>query len=176
MKRLVISLALFLSGAVVGGAVCWFLPPHWAPFPGLRHGSPFLGGPPDSRQRELWRAKFEERLTKDLGLSDEQKRRIFPMLANHSIEMDAIKMDSARKIQGVLERSRSNIDGVLTPEQRRRFQDQAKRIPRPPFMGSGVGPFPGPHGMQGMPPPPQGERGAMPPHPEDGREGPPPPP
>lgn len=175
MKRILVSIALFLSGVLVGGATLWLVSPRLAQLPGFRPPYMPMGEAPDSHQRERWRSKFEERLAKDLGLTEEQKKQIFPILARHSTEMDAIKAESFQRIRDVLERSRSHVDSLLTPEQRKRFQEQAARMPHPPFMSNRMGPFPGHRGMEGMPPPPHGDRGGMPSPLDGGPNGPPPP-
>ena len=157
---LVLSLVL-LAGLLIGIAAdrLW-LTRHWGGRPGRGGpGGPFADGPrrgpggppgifrggmppamtPDfaaDRRREMVR-----RLTHELDLTTAQQQAIDSIMAANEAEFVAIERAMRPRMKAFLDRSRGQIDSVLTPEQREKFHR--------------LGPRDGPPGEPGGPPPPE---------------------
>ena len=134
----VLMSSVFLCGAIVGGtATSWVL---W------------------HRTMKAFRApgSVVERMVHDVrreySLSEDQSRKLEELLAEHHEAMQAIQDEFQPRIEEQLESLRTQVQDLLSPEQRERWNsrfDQMKtRWMRP---GPGGGPPP-PHHGQGPPP------------------------
>ena len=164
---LVLALVL-LAGVLVGVAAdrLW-LTRHWggrsgrggpggafADGPRRGPGGPpgiFRGGVPRGMSPEFAAERRREmlnRLTRELDLTATQRQAIDSIMAGNEAEFQALEQEMRPRMKAFLERTRGEIDSVLTPSQREKFHK--------------FGPPDGPHG------PPPGEPGGPPP-PEPGR-------
>lgn len=159
-RQAVIVIALvFLAGLLIGiaGDRLW-LTRHWG-----RGGSPgggFAGGPRDGpggppgmmrggfppgmspehaaeRRREV-----VKRLTRELDLSEAQQHAVDSIMASNEGEFRALEQEIRPRMRSFLERTRAQIDSVLTPGQRERFHRFGP--PDAPLDGPGGPPPPGP--------------------------------
>jgi HlyD family secretion protein len=73
--------------------------------------------------------QIRERLVKGLGLSEEQQRRLDPILADARQQMTALQglpeAERQPRAQKIREASRARIREILTPEQRARYDELA---------------------------------------------------
>jgi Spy/CpxP family protein refolding chaperone len=152
------SVTALLVCGVVAGALGMHLfeahrrPPQWA------RGRP-PGPPPHLDLREM-----EERL----DLTADQSRQIAGILDRSRDESEALRLEVRPRLEKQMERTRQEIEAVLTPEQRRKFEDlrrDQRRRARRFFLGEGE-PGPDPFGPR---PPRRGPAGSGP-----RRPGPPP--
>jgi hypothetical protein len=137
---LVLVLVL-LAGMLIGMAAdrLW-LRRHWGGRPGRGGpGGPFAegqgrgpGGPPGifrggmppvmtpefaaKRRQEMVR-----RLTRDLDLTSTQQQAIDSIMAGNEAEFQALEQEMRPRMKSFLERTRGQIDSVLTPAQREKF-------------------------------------------------------
>jgi Spy/CpxP family protein refolding chaperone len=96
--------------------------PQTAPNPGLRRGRwHHKGGNEDTRL---------ERLSRQLNLTNDQKTKLKPILHNEWQEMKPIHDDTSlsqdqkrEKMKSIHEKYRSDIAGVLTPEQQEKWKN-----------------------------------------------------
>jgi hypothetical protein len=108
-------LAVFVSGAVIGGGLLRF-------FGEPRRPPPSTLPPPLS----------------DLGLSSGQEARARAVLDSYRPQIEAVMSDAMPKLRSIHERVEAEVRGFLTDEQKRRL-DQLKPSRRPP-----PSPMPGP--------------------------------
>lgn len=153
-----VLILVLLAGLLVGVAAdrLW-LTRHWGrggpggpfadgPRGGPRGGHPgmFRGGMPPAMSPEFAaerRRGMVKRLTRELDLSATQQQAIDSIMAVNEVEFRALEQEMRPRMKAFLERSRGQIDSVLTPAQREKFH----RL-RPPG---------GPPGEPGGPPPPE---------------------
>lgn len=171
-RQAAIVLALvLLAGLLIGVAAdrLW-LTRHWGGRPGRGgpggsfadgprrgFGGPpgvFRGGMPPAMTPEFAAQRRREvvnRLTRELDLSATQQKAIDSIMAGNEAEFQALEQEMRPRMKSFLERTRGQIDSVLTPAQREKFHQ--------------FGPPGGPGGPGGPPP---GEPDGPPP-PEPGR-------
>jgi Spy/CpxP family protein refolding chaperone len=110
-----------------------------------------FGGPGFGRERgpggPLRDPKFRARFARELGLSPEQQTRIDSIMDRQGRELRAVRGQVQPTLDSIITRTRSQLDSVLTPEQRKKAEEIRRKHPRPP------GP---PPGMFGPGPPPGG--------------------
>lgn len=134
----IILLLVFLAGLLVGMAAdrLW-LTRHWGREggrPRMMGGGPFgRGGPrgpgmpgmgpamsPEAAaERREWMIK---RLTRELDLTSAQQKAIDSIMASNEAEFQAIEQEMRPRMRAFLDRSRAQIDSVLTPEQQEQFR------------------------------------------------------
>ncbi len=146
--------ATFAAGSVTGAAIYRFAAPRW------EHR-----GPPPPGMLPLDR----------LGLSPEQETKARAIMDRYRPELDAVMREGFPKVRAIQERMQRDLDGILTPEQRKRAAEleQERRSRRgpppgpPPNHGPGMGFPPGPPPDMGPPPtmPPLPPPPEMPPAP-----------
>jgi hypothetical protein len=103
--------------------------------------------------------RFITRLERDLGLTEEQRRRIDEILEQSRIEGDRLHAEMLPRVRDHMRQTRQSIRAVLTPEQRTMFDELNRRHRRRAehfFLGLGRGHRgrPGPPGRHRPPPPP----------------------
>jgi Spy/CpxP family protein refolding chaperone len=110
-----------LAGAVLDRTVT---PPAWAMARGGRGGPPPA---PDSRReregRERGRERFVQQLTREVSLSPAQVAKIDEITREREQKMNAIWAEVRPRIHALLEETRTEVDQVLTPEQRQKMQE-----------------------------------------------------
>lgn len=84
------------------------------------------------REREKARLHFEKKITHDLGLTDEQKRKIFPIIESNANKANAIKEESFRRVREIFTNSQNEMAKYLTPEQVVKLKNSLPRPPSPP--------------------------------------------
>ena len=129
----VIVLAAFLAGAAAGVGFYRWAGPERRPGPPRGAPSPL---PPHLA---------------GLGLSAEQAAQAERIVERHRPALDAVLRESYPRMQAIVGQMHAEVRAILTPEQRRRFDDLVSRAP--PWAGPG-GPAPGPPGMPPPGPPP----------------------
>ncbi len=80
------------------------------------------GSPRDREGREQHRERFVQQLTRELGLNPQQVARIDSITRSREQKMNAVWDEVRPRIHGLLEETRTEIDQVLTPEQRAKLQ------------------------------------------------------
>jgi Spy/CpxP family protein refolding chaperone len=163
---LVLSLVL-LAGLLIGMAAdrLW-LTRHWAGRPhrdfaearggpgwprgpggpGMRGGFPGSMSPEHAAER---RRGMVQRLTRELDLTAPQQQAVDSIMASNEEEFQALEREMRPRMKAFLERTRGQIDSVLTPAQREKFHN----------FGPPDGPPGPPPGEPGGPPPPEPGRG-----------------
>ena len=170
MRRPVALLSIacvFLVGILVGALGTHLLYVRSFPRPDElpRGGRPGLRGGPAVGPR------FAERLERQLGLSEEQRREIDEILRESRKESNGLHDEMLPRIRAQVERTRQRIFEVLTPEQREEFERlrEEHRGAERFFLGGDVRhrrKGPGRRGPRPQPPPPDGEPAAAGPPPE----------
>lgn len=140
----VLLVATFAAGTLTGAGVCrWVASETPAPPP------PFL--PP---------VPLEE-----LDLTPQQWEAIRQIVDRRRPELDAVLEETYPKVRKINEEIEREVREVLTPEQRKKFDELQARRPPPPRHGGPPGPR-GPHGRPSHwgppPPPPNGSFGPPP--------------
>ena len=110
--------------------------------PGMMHGGFPPGMSPEhaaERRREVVR-----RLTRELDLTQSQQHAVDSIMASNEGEFQALEREMRPRMRAFLERTRAEIDSVLTPAQREKFHK----------FGPPDGPPGRPPGEPGGPPPP----------------------
>jgi hypothetical protein len=128
-------LCVFATGIGAGLVVSRWLPPGpWAAGPRLPVGPPGAPG------------GVVERLARDLGLSDDQKAKVSAAFEKAHPQFDEFRKMNQAEFSALLQKLNSDVEAVLTEEQRARFRQMmpAFRGPRPGVTG-------GPGGMGGPP-------------------------
>lgn len=146
-SRLVASLVLLVAVLVGGTAGVAFdrlvlLPARFGP-------PPFgPGAPPGPRHERAAR----ERFARELGLSDEQRVRIDSLMERQIREIRAARTTVQPRLDSIIGETRRAIDSILTPDQRAKAEEMARRRPRRPPLD---GPMPGgpPRDEDRRPPP-----------------------
>jgi Spy/CpxP family protein refolding chaperone len=139
MAVLVLLLVAFAGGLAGVALDRLVLLPHMFRGPGFGHEH----GPGGRRDPE-----FRARFARELGLSPEQQIRIDSIMERQGRELRAVRGQVQPTLDSIITRTRSQLDSVLTAEQRKKAQEIRRKHPRPPGM---FGPGRPPGG-----PPPEG--------------------
>jgi Spy/CpxP family protein refolding chaperone len=67
-----------------------------------------------------------DHLSKDLGLTDEQKAKVQPILDQTKPQLEAIHQEAMQKMHALLENAGAQIRPLLTPEQQQKFDAMKK--------------------------------------------------
>lgn len=107
--------AVFLFGAALGGVLGYVFAHHsaWA-----------ANQSPSEPER---RAHRVEQLTHDLSLTPEQGKQLDAILMRRHAEVKGIHDQSDAQIEQVRQSGRQDIRGILTPEQKPKFEEWLKR-------------------------------------------------
>jgi len=120
---LVLALAT-LVGALAGIAVDRLvLLPRMFHRPGLEQG--MRHQPPRDRE-------FRNRFAREVGLTPEQKTRIDSIMDRQGRELRAVRGQVQPQLDSIIQRTRRDLDAVLTPEQRVKAAEIRRRHPRMP--------------------------------------------
>jgi Spy/CpxP family protein refolding chaperone len=128
----------FLLVFVAGGMTGAFFGVHH-----LRHH--IILGPPHSGDVP---GRMREHLRRTLGLSDEQEKKVAPIIDAASAKLETIRVETAERVRTVMEESKKEIAPILTPEQQKKL-DQLESEHRKMMLHHGF--LPPPHDK---PPPP----------------------
>jgi Spy/CpxP family protein refolding chaperone len=123
-SRLVAGVVLVLV-LVAGIAIGFFLHqavPWRTGHHGLAIGGPPHGPPPGLKNRML------ERLDRELKLTPEQHARIDTVLTRREADLRALMSETRPRFDSIASRTRSEIQAVLTPEQREEFAEIVQRM------------------------------------------------
>jgi len=116
----VVIALVFLAGLAVG-----FFLHQAAPWP---HRSPIaVGGPPHRPSPEV-KKRMLERLDRDLKLTPDQHARIDTVLTRREADLHALMTETRPRFDSIAARTRSEIQAVLTPEQRDEFAKIVQRM------------------------------------------------
>jgi Spy/CpxP family protein refolding chaperone len=117
----VVIVLVLLAGVAIGyflhHAVQW------------RHGPPGfgVGGPPSGPPPQL-KSRMLERLDRELKLTPEQHTKIDSVLTRRETDLRALMAETRPRFDSIATRTRSEIQEVLTPEQREEFAKIVQRI------------------------------------------------
>jgi periplasmic protein CpxP/Spy len=67
-----------------------------------------------------------DHLSKDLGLTDEQKAKVQPIIDQTKPQLEAIHQEAMQKMHALLENAGAQIRPLLTPEQQQKFDAMKK--------------------------------------------------
>ena len=110
----VVILLVFVAGVAVGYFLHRAVP--W------RHGPPGfgVGGPPPGPPGQI-KGRMLERLDRDLKLTPSQHARIDTVLTRREADLRALMAETRPRFDSIAARTRSEIQAVLTAEQREQF-------------------------------------------------------
>lgn len=128
---------LFLAGMAAGVGVDRLL---------LLPANPRFGGGPPGPPHEM--------LQRELGLDDAQATKLRAIFDDARREAESIHQSSRPELDAIFERANARVRGLLTDEQRARFEELQKN--RPPMPPGRRPPGPRPPGFPRGPPPPPG--------------------
>jgi len=74
------------------------------------------------------RAQKVQRLTQELNLSPEQQKQLDTIMAGVQAEYKAIRQSTDPQIDQARQKGRQQIRGILTPEQKPKFEDFLRRL------------------------------------------------
>jgi Spy/CpxP family protein refolding chaperone len=144
MAVLVLLLVAFAGGLAGVALDRMVLLRHLFRGPGFGHGHG-PGGP-------LRDPEFRARFAREVGLSPEQQIRIDSIMERQGRELRALRGQVQPTLDSIITRTRSQLDSVLTPEQRKKAEEIRRKHPHPSGPPPGMfGPGPPPGG-----PPPEG--------------------
>ncbi|MEZ0336422.1 MAG: Spy/CpxP family protein refolding chaperone [Gemmatimonadales bacterium] len=128
-NRLIAAAVLFLV-AVTGGLTAVTLD-RFVLRPGPHRMHPFPPPRPDE-------AAFRERMSRELGLTPDQRTRVDSLMDRQLREIRALRAEVQPRLDSVVAQTRLEIEEILTPEQREKARALAKRGherpgPPPPF-------------------------------------------
>jgi Spy/CpxP family protein refolding chaperone len=92
------------------------------------------GGPPRP-------AEIADRMSRELDLTAEQRKQLEAVLERNGDRLEQFRRETAGRFETLRTQLDAEISGILTPEQRRKFEEQRKRrgrnrplreAPRPP--------------------------------------------
>lgn len=106
----------FLLGASLGGVFGY----------SFRHHGVSAANPPQSEQER--RARRVEQMTKDLGLSNDQRQQLDTILSGIHAEFKSLHEQNDAQMDQVRQRGRNKIRGILTPEQKPKFEEIIKKM------------------------------------------------
>jgi hypothetical protein len=94
-----------------------------------RHGPAgfAVGGPPPGPRPEI-KNRMLERLDRDLKLTPDQHARIDTVLTRREADLRALMTETRPRFDSIAARTRSEIQAVLTPEQREEFAKIVQKI------------------------------------------------
>lgn len=147
MKRICRSLVILASvAALCGSAMAQSEPGGPAP-----QGP--MGGAHNMGKRKMMPQTPKERLKRmatRLGLSEEQKSQILPILEEEAAKMKALREDSSlsrkecrEKMQAIRREMHDRITPILTPEQQKKQEEMLERAKAKKERCKGMGPGPG---------------------------------
>jgi hypothetical protein len=117
----VVIVLVLLAGVAIGfflhHEVPWRHGPH-----GFGVGGPPPGPPPEVKKRML------DRLDRDLKLTPDQHARIDTVLTHREADLHALMLETRPRFDSIAARTRSEIQAVLTPEQREEFGKFVKQM------------------------------------------------
>ena len=114
MLPVLLALALFLSGAVVGGG---------ATIIAIRSAA--LAGLHNPEKAPEWISK---RLSRLLSLSKEQDEVVLGILRSHFAKLEMMRAENRPRVQTELDAIRKEVADVLTPEQTRKWEAGFDRL------------------------------------------------
>jgi len=103
--------AIFVAGGISGGSL------------GVYEAKYRLFSPPGEQEMAL---HMRNRLQARLGLTPEQMAKIAPIVENAASELWSIHVDTAQRLNKVVEDSYAQVSAVLTPEQRPKLDEMLR--------------------------------------------------
>jgi Spy/CpxP family protein refolding chaperone len=108
---------VFVLGAALGGVFGYFY--------GHRSSVSAANPPLSEPQR---RAQRVDQLTKDLGLTNEQRQQLDTTLSQLHAQYKVIRDQSEAQTEQARQKGRDQIRAILTPEQKPKFEEFLKRL------------------------------------------------
>lgn len=108
---------VFILGAALGGVLGYF----------YGHRSTVAAANPPLSEPER-RARRVEQLTQDLGLTNDQKQQLDAILSQLHAEYKTLHDQSDAQFGAARQKGRDQIRGILTPEQKPKFEEFLKRM------------------------------------------------
>jgi len=122
LKAVLLGSAILLSGMVIGGVATY--------------GVLSKGRLADPSPAEHTPIRIVERIRHDLDLRDDQAKAVIDIFTRHHERMETVRMKVQPEVEAEMEAARKEVEAVLTPEQRpkwnKRCQEMRERFrPRP---------------------------------------------
>jgi len=129
-SRLVIPaiLTVVLAAGVLGGVALdrFVLHHRHGPFAGMGMGRP--GAPDSAEQRAAMQKHLADRITRELDLTTEQRGQLEAILPRHMAAFDSLRKEMGSRLQALLDSSSTEIETILTPEQRQKWEANRHRF------------------------------------------------
>lgn len=107
---------VFLLGAALGGTLGYV----------FAHSS--YAAAPAPITDDAKRHQKVERLTQELGLSADQQQQLDAIIADIQGQIKAVRQSTEPQLNEIRQRGRDRIRGILTPEQKPRFEEHLRKI------------------------------------------------
>jgi hypothetical protein len=147
-KLILLLLGIFIAGATTGGFVVVQFGREWII---------------NRLQSDQWAAIHLKKLTEKLDLKPEQAELILPIIRRNKDDVNQARTECQSQIKTVFERMEQEITGILTPEQRPKYEKLIKEMrERAKKVRPNGPPGEAPRGREGKP------EGAPPPPPPSG--------
>jgi Spy/CpxP family protein refolding chaperone len=88
-------------------------------FFGTLHLRQHFLGPPHSGDVA---GRMREHLRRTLDLTAEQEKKIAPIVDATTTKLEAIRIETAERVRGIMEESKRDLSPQLTPEQQKKFE------------------------------------------------------
>lgn len=111
-KLAIACLLVFIAGGTTGGLLC------------SMHARRHFFGPPHSG---VIGERFREHLQRELDLTPEQVAKISPVVDETSAKLEAIRIETGRRVRSTMEEAERQISPELTPEQQKKLQEMKRR-------------------------------------------------
>lgn len=117
MTRTRTAAALLIAAVFAVGVLAGIAADHvWL----LRHGPRHGGG-------RISTSRMADRLARELKLTPEQKTQVTQILDRHRTKIDVLMSNVRPQVRQEVDASNREIDSILTPDQRTKFQEMRKR-------------------------------------------------
>jgi Spy/CpxP family protein refolding chaperone len=117
------TIAIFVAGLVTGGAVTLGVVKWIASHRGPNPAALLQGFPQRQGQMQQFGPQLMRRYAEQLGLTDEQRARIVPIVRRTAAQLGRDRREVQLQTALALEKMQDEIADVLTPEQRLKFED-----------------------------------------------------
>lgn len=129
---------LFGVGVLAGIAGDRMLLRHrHGPFAVMGPGPGRMGSGDHGERRAEMHKRLADRMSRELGLTPEQRRQLEALLPRHEAAFDSLRTEMDARLRTLLDSSAAEIERILTPDQktkweglRRRFHDPGPPPPR----------------------------------------------
>jgi len=126
--------ALFGAGMVAGVTLDRLVLHHrHGPFAGMGpSGAPGRGSPEEraARRADMHR-RLADRMSRELGLSPEQRQQLDAMLPRHEAAFDSLRAEMDVRLRTLLDSTGAEVERILTPDQKTKWEAVRRRFREP---------------------------------------------